>query len=217
MRLAIPDTVRRIPIDNPPQAIREFAAILGELRDLPAAAADLEPIATEAVETAVREGAFLMAVVTPPDAAPAVLTGVVIEVPPTWDPDTAESLRDAMEDVGGPDVRETVALETGLGTAIVAQRVPGVEQARERRALTVQLQAFVPEPGSGRMLLLTLACPSTHGWSVHQELFASLVVSARADDAPEPAAGPEPESAEPARRRRAAPVEESFEERTYQV
>jgi hypothetical protein len=218
MRLAIPDTVRRIPIDDPPQAIREFAAILGELRDLPAAAADMEPIATEAVETAVREGAFLMAVVAPPDAAPAVLTGVVIEVPPTWDPDTAESLRDAMEDVGGPDVRETVALETGLGTAIVAQRVPGVEQARERRALTVQLQAFIPEPGSGRMLLLTLACPSTHGWSVHQELFASLVVSARADDAAEPPAAPGPAAPAAPARRRPAPVEdESFEERTYQV
>ncbi|HWM11230.1 MAG TPA: hypothetical protein VNO82_17870, partial [Solirubrobacteraceae bacterium] len=124
MRLAIPDTVRRIPIDDPPQAIKEFAAILGEVRDLPASSADLEPVAAEAVETALREGAFLMAVVTPPDAAPAVLTGVVIEVPPSWDTDTAESLRDAMEDVGGPDVRETVALETGLGMAVMAQRVP---------------------------------------------------------------------------------------------
>ncbi|MGH3760163.1 hypothetical protein [Actinophytocola sp.] len=213
MRLAIPDTVRRIPIDNPPQAIREFAAILGELRDLPASAADLEPIATEAVETALREGAFLMAVVTPPDAAPAMLTGVVVEVPPSWDPDTAESLRDAMEDVGGPDVRETVALETGLGTAVVAQRVPGVEQARERRAMTVQLQAFIPEPASGRMLLLTLACPSTHGWSTHQELFARLVTSARGDDDVAPPAEPEPTPA-----RRPAPVEEeSFEAHTYQL
>ncbi len=206
MRLAMPDTVRRIPIEDPPSAIREFAAILGELRDLPAAA-DLEPVATEAVETALREGAFLMAVVTPPDAAPAVLTGVVLEVPPRWDADTAESLRDAMEDVGGPDVRETVALETGLGTAVVAQRVPGVEQARERRALTVQLQAFVPEPGTGRMLLLTLACPSTHGWTAHQELFARLVVSARADDTPDdtPVRAP------------AATEEDSFEARTYRL
>jgi hypothetical protein len=117
-----------------------------------------------------------------------------------------------MEDVGGPDVRETVPIETGLGTAVVAQRVPGVEQGRERRALTVQLQAFIPEPGSGRMLLLTLACPSTHGWPAHQELFARLVGSAQADGAPEPA--PEPVAA----RRRAAPAEEeSFEERTYQL
>jgi hypothetical protein len=222
MRLAIPDTVRRIPIDNPPAAIREFAAILGELRDLPAAAADMEPIAAEAVETAVREGAFLMAVVTPPGAAPAVLTGVVLEVPPSWDTDTAESLRDAMEDVGGPDVRETVTLATGLGTAVVAQRVPGPEQARERRALTVQLQAFIPEPGTGRMLLLTLACPSTDGWAAHQELFARLVTSAQPDDAPvepvEPVREPEPVAAGPARRRR-APVDEedSFEEHTYRV
>ncbi len=223
MRLAIPDTVRRIPVDDPPRAIREFAAILGELRDLPASAADLEPIASEAVETALREGAFLMAVVTPPDAAPAVLTGVVLEVPPSWDPDTAESLRDAMEDVGGPDVRETVALETGLGPAVIAQRVPGVEQARERRALTIQLQAFIPEPGSGRMLLLTLACPSTHGWAAHQELFARLVTSAQADDAPDvpdmpEAPEPAPVPAGAGRSRRREPVEEeSFEEHTYQL
>ena len=220
MRLAIPDTVRRIPIDDPPQAIKDFAAILGEVRDLPASSADLEPVAAEAVETALREGAFLMAVVTPPDAAPAVLTGVVIEVPPSWDTDTAESLRDAMEDVGGPDVRETVALETGLGMAVMAQRVPGVEQARERRALTVQLQAFIPEPGSGRMLLLTLACPSTHGWSAHQELFAGLVVSARSDDAIDDAIDevPAPESTPEPVQRRPAPVEEdSFEAHTYQL
>ncbi|HEV7647855.1 MAG TPA: hypothetical protein VGP26_06825 [Actinophytocola sp.] len=223
MRLAIPDTVRRIPIDNPPQAIREFAAILGELRDLPSATADMEPIAAEAVETAVREGAFLMAVVTPPGAAPAVLTGVVLDVPPSWDTDTAESLRDAMEDVGGPDVRETVALETGLGTAVVAQRVPGPEQARERRALTVQLQAFVPEPGTGRMLLLTLACPSTDGWSAHQEVFARLVTSAEPDDAPaRPVLEPEPVAAAfpPGTARRRTPgaaEDESFEEHTYQL
>jgi hypothetical protein len=217
MRLAIPDTVRRIAVDDPPRAVREFTAILGELRDLPASAADLEPIASEAVETALREGAFLMAVVTPPDAAPAVLTGVVLEVPPSWDPDTAESLRDAMEDVGGPDVRETVTLETGLGPAVIAQRVPGVEQARERRALTIQLQAFIPEPGSGRMLLLTLACPSTHGWSAHQELFANLVTSAQADDAPElPEPVPVPAATTP--HRRPAPAEEeSYEEHTYQL
>lgn len=219
MRLAIPDTVRRIPIDNPPQAIREFAAILGELRDLPSATADLEPIATEAVETAVREGAFLMAVVTPPGAAPAVLTGVVLEVPPSWDTDTAESLRDAMEDVGGPDVRETVTLETGLGTAVVAQRVPGVEQARERRALTVQLQAFIPEPGTGRMLLLTLACPSTDGWPAHQEVFALLVTSAAPDDAPGGRVAEQAPvaAARPARQRSSADEEESFEEHTYQL
>lgn len=202
MRLAFPDEVRRIPVDHPEQAVRELTGILGELRE--GTAADLEPIAFEAVETALREGAFLMAVVTPADAAPAMLTGVVLAVPPAWDVDTAESLRDAMEDVGGPDVRETVALETGIGPAVLVQRVPGVEQARERRALTVQLQAFVPEPGSGRMLLLTLACPSTRGWAAHQELFASLVASARPDDEEPPP-------------RRADQVEESFEEHTYRV
>lgn len=204
MRIAFPDEIRRVPIDDPQQAVRELTAILGELRD--GTAADLEPIASEAVETAAREGAVLMAVVAPPDAAPAMLTAVVLAVPPTWDLDTAESLRDALEDVGGPDVRETASLETGIGPAVLVQRVPGVEQARERRVLTVQLQAFIPDPGSGRMLLLTLACPSVHGWTAHQELFASLVASARPDDDRIPADQP-PEEA----------PEESFETHTYRV
>lgn len=197
MRLAFPEEVRRVPVDHPEQAVRELTALLCRLRE--GTAADLEPLAAEAVETARREGAFLLAVVAPADAAPAMLTGVALAVPPSWDLDTAESLRDVLEDVGGPDVRETAALDTGLGPAVLVQRVPGVEQARERRALTVQLQAFVPEPGSGRMLLLTLACPSVHGWATHQELFASLVASARGDVDPEPA------------------PEESFEEHTYRV
>ncbi|GAB3441351.1 hypothetical protein [Actinophytocola sediminis] len=191
MRLAFPEEIRRVPIDHPDQAVARLTEILGQVRD--GAAADLEPIAVEVVETTLRAGAFLLAVVTPPAAAPAILTGVVLAVPPAWDRDTAESLRDALEDVGGPDVRETAALATGLGPAVLVQQVPGVEQARERRALTVRLQAFVPEPDSGRMLLLTLACPSVHGWAAHQELFAALVASA--DQV----------------------REESFEEHTYRV
>jgi hypothetical protein len=210
VRLAFPPAVHRIPVERPEQAVRELTALLGELRE--GTAADLQPVATEAVETALREDAFLMAVVAPPGAAPAMLTGVVLAVPPTWDGDTAESLRDAVEDRGGPDVRETVSLETGLGPAVLVQRVPGLEQARERRALTVQLQAFVPEPGTGRMLLLTLASPSAHGWAAHQELFASLVASARPDEMVETNGPVEAQSFE------AESVEDqSFEDHTYRL
>jgi hypothetical protein len=179
MRLAIPETVRWLPISEPDRAIREFAAILGELRDAPpGAAADLEAIATEAIDAAREEGAVLMAVLTPQDAAAAMLTGFVLEVPPSWSADLADLLRDSLEDVGGPDVRETITIDTGLGPAVIVQRVPGVEQARERRPLSLQLQAFVPEPGTGRMLLLTLASPDPRGWAVHQALFGELVGSA---------------------------------------
>jgi hypothetical protein len=201
MRLAMPDEARQLPIAQPEQAIDELAAILGKMRE--GAAADLEAIATQTVETAAREGAILMAVVTPPRAAPALLTGVVLTVPPSWDTDTAAALRDSMEDLGGPDVRETATVDTDLGPAVIVQRIPGREQARERRALTVQLQAFVPEPGTGRMLLLTLACPSTDGWDAHQRLFAELVASAGPSEPGAPAE---------------APVEqESFEEHTYRL
>jgi hypothetical protein len=200
MKLAMPETIRRLPIEVPERAVAELAKIIGELRDAPAgAAADLEAVATEAVEAARGEGAFLMAVVTPPDAAPAVLTGVVLEVPPTWTDDVAAMLRDSLEDVGGPDIRETIMLDTGLGPAVIVQRVPGVEQARERKPLALQLQAFVPDPGTGRMLLLTLASPAVDGWASHQLLFGELVASASAS--------------------RPGPIddEETFEHHTYRL
>jgi hypothetical protein len=199
MRLAIPDTVRPLPLDHPDLAVQEFVAIITRLRDAPAAsAADLEVIATEAVESATRAGAAMMAVVTPPDAAPAVLTGAVLEVPPSWSSDLAEMLRDTLEDRGGPDVRETVTLDTALGPAVIVQRVPGAEQARDGRPLTLQLQAFIPEPDARRMLLLTLASPAVDGWASHQLLFGELVASASTAA-------------------RTAADEESFEHHTYRL
>jgi hypothetical protein len=176
MRLAIPEVARQLPLDRPELAVRELASIIGELR--PRSMVDLELVAADAVDAARDEGVFLMAVVTPPDAAPALLTGVVLEVPPDWVAQTADLLRDSLEDVGGPDVRETITLDTALGPAVLVQRIPGVEQARAGRPLTAQLQAFVPEPGTGRMVLLTLASPSAHGWAGHQRLFGELVASA---------------------------------------
>jgi len=177
MRLAMPDWVRRLPLDRPDLAVREYAEIVAALRDAPAI--DLEGLATEAVESALDAGAVLLAVVTAPDAAPAVLTGIPLDA--TCGPETAAVLRDSMEDVGGPDVRETVVLDTGCGPVVVAQRVPGVEQARSRRPLALQLQAFVPDPDSGRTLLLTLASPSSRGWLSHQLLFGQMVASATPD------------------------------------
>ncbi|OLR91652.1 hypothetical protein [Actinokineospora bangkokensis] len=245
MLLSMPgDVVHTIPLAGREAAVREFAALLTGIR--PGAAADLESLATEAVETALREGAVLLAVVTPEGAGPALLTGVPVDAPPTWDADSADTLRDKVEDLAGPDVRETLLVPTALGPAVIAQRVPGPEQARARRPLTLQLQAFIPEPGTGRMLLLTLASPRLDGWAAHQLLFGQIVSSAAhdpADDfgpvgtAPAPQQAPAPQRApdpgattEPAttpepvvaaerrpRRRAAVPEEESYEFTTFRV
>lgn len=181
----MPSEARQVALDDPARAAREYAGILGELRA--GAAADLEALAAESVEGVLRQGAFLMAVVAPAEADPALLTGVALVVPDGWDLDTADALRDSLEDVGGPDLRQTVLVESGMGPAVVAQRVPGVEQARAREPLALQLQAFIPEPGSGRMLLLTLSAPSRRGWAEHQALFTGLVASASPSTAkPEP-------------------------------
>jgi hypothetical protein len=196
MILDLPDTVWRLPLEDPDLAVREYAAIADQLRGGTGSTADLEAAATEAVETALRAGALLFAVVAPPNAAPAVLTAVpaspafehsesrvhtprvAVSCTPPWDVD---ALRDAVEDVGGPDVRETLVLDTDLGPAVVAQRVPGVEQARAQRPLALQLQAFIP---AEYHLLLTLAGTSPRGWEAHQLLFCQVVRSARAEPAP---------------------------------
>lgn len=206
----LPDTVWRLPLEHPELAVQEYAAIVGQLRGMSTGRADLEALATEAVETAVREGAVLMAIVTPPDAAPAVLTGVVLDRPSGWDGDTAEALRDSMEDVGGPDVRETLVVGTALGPAVIAQRVPGVEQARARRPLSLQLQAFIAE--GEQLLLLTLAAPSEVGWATHQLLFGQVVTSARGESAPERATARVERTPV-----RASAAEESYENHTYRL
>jgi hypothetical protein len=205
MRIAMPEFVRRLPLDHPELAVQEFAQILGQVRDLPpGAAAALEAAATEAIEWALRERVVLLAVVTPSGAAPALLSGVVLEVPTAWDAESADRLRDSMSNVGGPDVRENLTIDTELGPVVIVQRVPGREQLRARRPLAVQLQAFVPQPGTGRMLVLTLACPSIDGWDVHQLLFGEMVASVGPDHEVAPDA---PNGSD----------EESFEHHTYRL
>jgi hypothetical protein len=221
MRIALPEEAVQVPLQRHDEAVRTFAAIMARLRDAPdGSAGDLEAAAAEAVETAVRGGAFLMAVLAPPGCGAALLTGVMLDVPDGWDADSAEQLRESLENVGGPDVRETATMRTGLGLAVIANRVPGVEQARARKPMTLQLQALIPEPGQPRMLLLTLAAPQVLGWDRHQALFARIVASAQpSEPAAEPAAETPVEQPEPApARRRPAPVEdETFENITYQL
>ena len=176
MRLAFPAGARRIALADEARAIRELTEVLGGLRNDPVGV--LEPMACEVVETAIGGGAFELALVAPEDADPAVLTLVAMAVPDGWNATGAEALRDSMEDVGGPDVRETRSLDTELGPAVLTQRVPGVEQARTGGRLSLQLQGFLVEPGTNRMLLLTLSGPSARGWDVHQRWFTELVASA---------------------------------------
>lgn len=182
MRLAFPDCLTRVDLSDQERAVTELAHLMAELRQTPGQVG-IEAAAREVVESAVDGGAFLLAMVIPEDADPALLTGVALEVPDGWDTDTAEGLRDAMENVGGPDVRDTVTLDAPLGPAVVAQRIPGVEQERAGEPMVLQLQGFVVDPSADRMLLLTLASPSVTGWSEHQRLFTTLLASASPDGA----------------------------------
>lgn len=208
MRIAFPDSVHQVPLGNSDAGIRRLTELIARIRNTPAGAtADLLPLASETVETAEREGAILLAMVIPDDAAPAMLTGVLVESPDSWDIDAAEATRNSVENVGGRGVRETGTLETSLGPAVMVQRVPGVEQARAREPLALQLQALIPDSDAGRMLLLTLSGPSRSGWEVHQRLFAEMVASACPS---------EPVVQQPAVHD-AVHDEESFEEHTYRL
>lgn len=182
MRIAFPDSLNRIDISDPERATAELAGVMARLRQTPGQVG-IESMAREVVESAVDGGAFLLGMLTPDGADPALLTGVAVEVPDGWDTGSAERLRDAMENVGGPDVRDSVTLEAPIGPAVVAQRVPGAEQERAGDPMVLQLQGFIVDPQAHRMLLLTLAAPSVGGWEAHQRLFTSMVASASPDGA----------------------------------
>lgn len=177
MIVDLPDTVWRLPLDDPELAVKEYAAIADQLRGGTGSCVDLESAATAAVDTVLDAGALLFAVVAPRGADPAILTAVPLASTGS-DP---EALRDSVENVGGPDVRETLVVDTALGPAVIAQRIPGAEQARARRPMALQLQAFIPAEVT---LLLTLASTSPRGWDAHQRLFAQVVRSARSEPAP---------------------------------
>src|SRR5687768_5524979 len=110
MQLLLLVIARRVPLEGSAAAVQEYAAIFRDLRVGVGRAGDLEALATEAIDTAHGSGAVLLAIVTPPDAAPALLTGIPLAVPPSWDIESADGLRDSLENVGGPDVRETRTL-----------------------------------------------------------------------------------------------------------
>lgn len=213
LRLAIPDSVRRLPLHAVESATAELAAILAEApRRAERLSGDLTSMAAEAVEHAVSMGAVLLAAVPTSGAiAPALLTGVPVAAPRAERDEVSDVLRAAVADHGGPDVRETFILGTAVGPVVVAHRVPGPEQQRAGRPLTLQLQAFIPEPGTAGMLVLTLASTTGEGWTEHQKLFGRIVASLHADDTPQPA-----EPVRPARvPRHAEADDESFENRTY--
>jgi len=142
--------------------------------------ADAEAQAREIVDGAVCADAFLLAITAPAGADPAVLTGMPILAPPQWDQRVADRLRWSLADTGGPDVRDTVTLPTGIGPAVVVERTPPM-LPRESRPRYRQLQAFLCDDTTS-MLLLTLSTISGRGWDAQCAQFVRMVASARQGD-----------------------------------
>jgi hypothetical protein len=178
--LTFPDCVHRVPLAAPDRAADELVRLMARQRNLPGGAEiELRQLAIQTVDSALELGAVLLAMVTPDGADAALLTGVAVDLPLSWNLDRLDLLGYAIANLaGGPPVRDTLELDTALGPALLAQRSPSAGQVRTGEYRTVVLQGFVVDPVSERMLLLTLAGPSMHGWEIHQRLFAGIITSA---------------------------------------
>jgi hypothetical protein len=183
MLITFPSDVTPIALSHPDAAAaqlsRVFAGYAGGRSYLP----DLEAQARQVVDDAIKAAAFLLAMTAPMGADPAVLTGITVDGPPTWDVQAADELRWSLADRGGPDVRDAVTVQTDLGPVVVIERMPGVEQVRTARRTGarpyLQLQAFLPEADSPHLLLLTLSTISAKGWDMQRLRFVEMIMAAQ--------------------------------------
>jgi hypothetical protein len=163
MVITFPADALPIALADPDRAAARIASVIVGLKP-DAYRADAETQARQIVDEATRTDAFLLAIVAPPGADPAVLTGMPVAAPPAWTQQVADRLRWSLADVAG----DAATVHTAVGPAVL------VERPR-------QLQAFLPDDDTA-MLLLTLSTVSARGWAAQRELFVGMVASATRDE-----------------------------------
>jgi hypothetical protein len=158
MMLTLPANAVLVDLSRPDHAVSELATSLDRIRNRPGLAAECEVLAREMVDEVIRGGGYLLAVL----ADGAVLTGASAPGTPDWDAAHANALRWWLDDMG----HETVTMDTRLGPVVVAAR---------RTAETSQLQAFLVEPGTTDLLVVTLTARSPHDWHTHRAAFLDMI------------------------------------------
>jgi hypothetical protein len=164
MRLTLPTGATVIDPTRPDQAVPRLAAALDRARNQPSLAAEAELLASQMIEETSRAGGYLLAVL--PDGA--ILTGANAPGTTDWTREHANALRWHLDDTG----HETVTVDLPLGPVVVAERVAGD---------TPQLQAFLAEPGSADLVVITLTAWSRTAWPSHRTTFLRVIYTATPD------------------------------------
>jgi hypothetical protein len=134
--------------------------------------------ARDAAELAHANGAGLVAVVTHPDADPAILVGMVVTADVPLGPDAAAELRHYLSDGGGPDIREVTESRTERGyPVVIAERILVEGPSRDAPSAGCQLQAVVIDPLGRRMAVFTLHSTTGRGWLELAGVLGQLVSS----------------------------------------
>lgn len=140
--------------------------------------------ARDAAELAHANRAGLVAVVTHPNADPAILVGMVVTADVPLGPDAAAELRHYLAD-GGPDIREVTESRTERGyPVVIAERILVDGPSRDAPLAGCQLQAVVIDPPGRRMAVFTLHSSTGRGWLELAGVLGQLVSSVDFEVAP---------------------------------
>lgn len=174
MKLAAVSGITPVTMRNPEATAEALADLIVSVRG-PESAHDpgVRLAAQDAAEMAHTNGAGLVAVVSHPQADPAILVGMVVTSDVPLGQDAATELQRYLED-DGTDIREVTASTTTRGyPVVIAERLlmAGPPTAG------AQLQAVVIDPAGRRMAVFTLHSTTGKGWLELATVLGQLVSS----------------------------------------
>ncbi|GLZ38327.1 hypothetical protein [Actinokineospora sp. NBRC 105648] len=173
MKLAAVDGVTPVSLRSPEDTARELVALMVAARG-PESAHDpgLGHAARDAAELAHRDGAGLVALLTHPDADPAVLVAAVVVTDTA--PASAAELRGHLAE-SGPDIQDVTESRTERGhPVVIAERITTADPGQVPGC---RLQAVVIDPDGRRLAVFTLHSPTGRGWLELAGILGRLVAS----------------------------------------
>jgi hypothetical protein len=141
--------------------------------------------ARDAAELAHANSAGLVAVVTHPNADPAILVGMVVAADAPLGQDAAAELRHYLAGDAGPDIREVTESRTERGyPVVIAERILVEGPAHGAPSAGCQLQVVVIDVAGKRMAVFTLHSTTGRGWLELAGVLGQLVSSVDFEVAP---------------------------------
>lgn len=185
MRLAAVQGITPVSMRSAEETERALADAIIEVRGREAAHdPGIALAARDAAELAHANGAGLVAVMTHPNADPAILVGMVVTADVPLGQDAAAELRHYLAGGNGPDIREVTESRTERDYAVViAERLVVEGPARGTPSAGCQLQVVVIDPPGRRLAVFTLHSSTGRGWLELAGVLGQLVSSVDFEDA----------------------------------